>query len=99
MNKELSVKIRELRYRLGLTQREFGQILGVNRNTVTRWEMGILFPTPGNLAMLQELAEQVGKMPKEKVPEKSVLTKALLAGGMAYGLYKLLQAIYGDRDE
>lgn len=37
--------LRSLRDRLGLTQAQLGNLLGVTRNTVARWEMG-LHPIP-----------------------------------------------------
>lgn len=36
--------IRYTRQAMQMTQAEFGEYLGVERNTVTRWEMGIHLP-------------------------------------------------------
>ena len=40
-----SKQIRQLRLRLGLTQREFALRVGVRSNTVWRWEAGQSQPT------------------------------------------------------
>ena len=37
-------KIHQIRKRLGLSQAEFGELLGVAGNTVARWERGELVP-------------------------------------------------------
>ncbi len=37
-------KIHQIRKRLGLSQAELGQLLGVAGNTVARWERGELVP-------------------------------------------------------
>lgn len=34
-------ELKRLRARLGLTQAQLAERLGVDRNTVTRWEMGL----------------------------------------------------------
>ncbi len=40
--------IKKLRNNLGVTQKEFGEILGVHRKTVARWEKEQLYPTREN---------------------------------------------------
>jgi DNA-binding transcriptional regulator YiaG len=34
-------QLKQIRKRLGLTQTGLGILLGVDRNTITRWEMGL----------------------------------------------------------
>lgn len=36
--------IRERRRKLGLTQKQLGQILGIPDNTISRWELGTVVP-------------------------------------------------------
>ena len=48
--------IRELRRRLGITQRELGDRLDVEQGTVSRWERGIESPRPWRLKLLRDMA-------------------------------------------
>lgn len=47
--------IKLLRRRLGLTQQELGEQLGVDQGTVSRWERGIEAPRPQRMAQLREM--------------------------------------------
>lgn len=47
--------ITSLREALGLTQKEFGEQLGVDKMTVSRWERGTLRPSEASLAAVDEL--------------------------------------------
>ena len=38
-------QIKELRYRTGMTQREFADLMGVSASTVSKWETGAHPPT------------------------------------------------------
>jgi len=42
-------QLRQWRIAHGLTQSQLAQLLGVQRNTVTRWEIGERTPPPGNV--------------------------------------------------
>jgi DNA-binding transcriptional regulator YiaG len=44
-------QLKHIRKRLGLTQTGLGDLLGVDRNTITRWEMG-LHPIPQTASKL-----------------------------------------------
>jgi len=44
-----------LREALGLTQAEFGERIGVDKMTVSRWERGALKPSDESLAALKDL--------------------------------------------
>ena len=41
-NKNLDVDIRQLREKLGLTQTQFGLLVGIQKNSVARQEKGLL---------------------------------------------------------
>ena len=47
-------ELRRIRKRMGLTQLELAEEIGVARNTVTRWEMGLV-AMPGPMAKLIRL--------------------------------------------
>ena len=48
-------RIKEARKRLNLTQEEFGEIIGVTKNTVYRWEAGISVPSKKTLERFRQL--------------------------------------------
>lgn len=43
------------RARIGLSAKEVADLIGVNANQVSRWELGIQAPSAGNLLKLAEL--------------------------------------------
>ena len=47
--------ITSLREAMGLTQAEFGERIGVDKMTVSRWERGALKPSDESLAALEDL--------------------------------------------
>lgn len=49
------VEIRDLRQRLGLTQRALGELCGVKRITVEKWERGEYRPSGPSLLHLSRL--------------------------------------------
>jgi len=53
--------IMALREALGLTQLEFGEQLGVDKMTVSRWERGTLRPSAASLEALENLRKQAGR--------------------------------------
>lgn len=56
MDKTLGEKIREVRQSLRMTQQEFAEEIGVERNTVWRWENDRQRPKPlGTVLLLIEL--------------------------------------------
>lgn len=59
-NKDISRMIKELRSRLGLTQEQFAQKVGVTFVTMNNWEKGHRRPHPFLLKRLLEMAEEVG---------------------------------------
>ena len=49
--------IKELRFRLGMTQEQFAMELGVTISTIQRWENEITQPSPMALKLIKELNE------------------------------------------
>jgi transcriptional regulator with XRE-family HTH domain len=93
MVREISVHLRDTRYHLGLSQEEFGRLLGVSARTVMRWEQGARLPNQHQSEILSKLNEI------KSFPEKDYLRKAIMFGGTVYGLYKLLQLSFKDKDD
>lgn len=53
-------RIRRLRSRLGLTQSELADELGVRQQTVSEWETGLYRPRGASVRLLQIVAERAG---------------------------------------
>lgn len=51
-------RVRALRERLGLTQRQLADELGVRQQTVSEWETGIYRPRGASARMLRVVAER-----------------------------------------
>jgi DNA-binding transcriptional regulator YiaG len=51
--------VRALRVRLGLTQRELADAIGVRQQTVSEWETGMYRPRGASVRMLRAVAERV----------------------------------------
>jgi putative transcriptional regulator len=49
--------IKELRYRLGMTQEQFAMELGVTISTIQRWKSETSQPSPMALKLIRELNE------------------------------------------
>jgi DNA-binding transcriptional regulator YiaG len=62
-------EVKRIRKRLGRTQAELAQDLGVSRETVARWETGTR-PVPGPAARLLERLQREGQMLKRIVQEE-----------------------------
>lgn len=52
--------VRETRQRLGLTQTQFAQELGVSFQSVNRWENGRNMPLPMALKLMEGMLRQMG---------------------------------------
>jgi len=63
--------VRELRERLGLTQEQFAQRVGVTFGSVNRWENGKRTPQPFLIRRLLEMKEELdaeNKLPRKRKP-------------------------------
>jgi putative transcriptional regulator len=49
-------EIQRLRRALGLTQQDLARLFGIHSVTVSKWELGQLFPSPYQTALLEGLA-------------------------------------------
>ena len=79
-------QIQQLRKKLGLSQDKLGQLLDVHTMTVSKWERGLLSPTPYQVAMMEEF-EKAASKPKVKLELKHVL----IAAGVVAAVYLLLK--------
>lgn len=66
MNIDYPNLILTLRAKLDLSQDEFGKLLGVSLNSVSRWERGEFEPTKLIKVRLKELAAEYDVLLKEK---------------------------------
>ncbi len=82
-------QIRAARLQLGLTQAQFGDLLGAHWVTVSRWERGELAPTRYQLQLLECFALA------GPVPETAHLAEILAGAGVAAALLLLLKAAKG----
>ncbi len=55
-------RLKQLRRAAGLTQPALARLLGVTRDTVSRWETGVYSPT---WRMVEALAEALGVRPRD----------------------------------
>src|SRR5687768_10419137 len=84
--------IRDTRERLGLTQTQFGQLLGVHWVTVSKWERGLLAPDSYKQALLERFRQTaLQRNPPSDVGE------VLLAAGVVAALVLLLVAASKDK--
>ena len=81
-----SKEIYKLRRGLGLNQDKFGQLLGIHPMTVSKWERGILTPTPYQVAMMEAFKKAARK---EEI--KKTLKNILVAAGVVAAVYLLLK--------
>lgn len=57
-------EVRGIRHRLGLTQAELAERVGVTRNTVTRWELGLIGIRRSAIILLRQLRRQAKQKSK-----------------------------------
>jgi DNA-binding XRE family transcriptional regulator len=72
-----SDELKVWRAKLGFTQARLAEVLGVQRNTVNRWEMGVLNMRPSVLLLIQRIALEHGApiKPTTKKKEETVKPK------------------------
>jgi len=78
-------QIVDVRKGLGLTQTQFGQLLGVHEMTVSRWERNEFPPTPYQ----ETLIEEFKKVAKDK-EVKDKLGRFLIGAGFVAALLFIL---------
>jgi len=81
-----SKDIQKLRQSLGLNQDKFGQLFGIHPMTVSKWERGVLTPTPYQIAMMEAF-----KKATRKKEIKRQLKYILVAAGVVAAVYLLLE--------
>jgi len=59
-NKDVPNLVKDLRNKLGLTQEQFAQKVGVTFSTINNWEKGTRTPHPFLFQRLIEIAEEAG---------------------------------------
>jgi putative transcriptional regulator len=76
-----------LRTALGLSQVQFAQLFGVHFMTVSKWERGVVTPSPYQVALMQQFAKTAAA--KQELAKQQV--KNLLVGaGVVAALFFLL---------
>lgn len=85
-------EIRAIRDRLGLSQPQLAQLLGVHTITVSKWERAVLKPS----AHQETLLRSFGKAAKN--PEvRDDVASALVTVGVVLALFLLLEAALGKK--
>ena len=84
MNREALVALRNS---LGLSQGEFGQLFGVHAMTVSKWERGILVPTPYHVALMEQFRKTAAA---REAQAKEEVKKLLVGAGVVAALAWLL---------
>jgi transcriptional regulator with XRE-family HTH domain len=85
-----SIEIQQLREDLGLTQSQFGQLLGIHPMTVSKWERANDPSEPNDyqVAMMEKFKEGTAK----EVGIGAVVAAALVGLGVVTAVYLLLKA-------
>ena len=71
---------------------QLAQLLGVHPLTVSKWERGILAPTPHQNALLESFAK--ARSARKTIGDE--VGDLLLTAGVVVALYALLSAAFGD---
>ncbi|MFH1438429.1 MAG: helix-turn-helix domain-containing protein [Pseudomonadota bacterium] len=85
--------VKEFRAQLGLSQSEFGKLLGVETRSVSRWENGTSRPTGSADAILSGLKEKIEKDPGSFAQIRDLISGSVGVGGLAYLIVKMLDMI------
>jgi len=82
-------QILQLRTALGLSQVQFAQLFGVHFMTVSKWERGVLLPSPYQLALLDRFAlTAAAKQEEAKERVKQLLVGAGVVAALLFLLSK-----------
>lgn len=85
-------EIVRLRDALRLTQAQFATLLGVHSLTVSKWERGLLAPSPYQVALMQSFERS-----RQRSPGVGELVGSVLLGaGLGAALYLLLEPAFGS---
>lgn len=87
-------EVRQVREALGLTQAQFAQLLGVHALTVSKWERGVLAPTPHQAGLVASFGTAASRKPDVG----QAVGKVLIAAGVVAAIYLLLRAAFGDEE-
>lgn len=89
-------KVNDLRCKLGLSQKEFGEILGVSHSTISMYEQNIAYP---KYAVLQKMREHFGVsidymmgLPDESISDKVDSTHVSIEG-ISYSLRDIITLV------
>jgi transcriptional regulator with XRE-family HTH domain len=85
-----TTEIVSIRSSLKMTQGQLAQLLGVHSLTVSKWERGLLRPTPHQQAILRAAAAAAQRTPDVG----SIVVAALIGAGVGIALFHLLQAAF-----
>ncbi|MCB9760761.1 MAG: helix-turn-helix domain-containing protein [Alphaproteobacteria bacterium] len=85
-------QIRELRISLGFTQGQFAQLLGVHSLTVSKWERGLLSPSPRQVALMNSFQTATVNQPDIG----TVVAGLLVGAGISAALFFILKAAFED---
>ena len=93
--------IRAFRERLGLSQTDFANLLGVDARSVRRWESGQGTPTGAALAVLNGLhqAMEAEERKGNQASLLAIIAGAAAVGGLAFLLYKLLTFLAEEEND
>lgn len=88
-----AAEVSEIRNKLGLSQVQLAQLLGVHPLTISKWERGVSDPTPHQSALLQSF----GKAGQSKQQIGNEVSNLLVTAGVAVALWALLSAAFGEK--
>ncbi len=90
------IRVREIRDRLGLSQAQFGQLLGSHWVTVSKWENGHVPLNPYQAGLI----DRFGTAAEQGETDLGDAVKAaLVTVGVVAAVYLLLKAAFGEEDE
>lgn len=88
-----AAEISIVRSQLGFSQVQLAQLLGVHPLTISKWERGVLAPTPHQSALLQSFL----KASQAKKQIGSEVSNLLVTAGVAVALWALLNAAFDKK--
>lgn len=84
-----AAEIADLRKILGLSQVEFGRLFDIHFMTVSKWERGILKPSPYQVALMRQF-HRTAEAQQLKVQQE--LKNLLVGAGVVAALFFLLRS-------